>query len=236
VVVIGPNGAGKSSLLRALLGAGPPVQGRISVGSEMLLDSERGLNLPVERRGLAYVPQTYSLLPHSTVRQNIEFALGSTRARYTKAARRERLERVLSELDLVHLADRRASLLSGGEQQRTALARALSVEPRALLLDEPLAALDATSRTALRSRLARYLAEWRIPCLIVTHDAEDARVLGAHIVVLQSGRIVQSGSWSELLSRPAVPYVQQFVKASLGRVEAHGTVTGDDGISRACLT
>lgn len=202
LVLIGPNGAGKTSTLLMLLGARPVRRGRITIGDRVLLDTATGIDVPIEQRGLGYVPQDYALFPHLTVRQNVLFGL---RHELDHAAA------LLGQLELDPLADRRVTALSGGEKQRVALARALAVEPRALLLDEPLAALDSHARGEVRAYLARYLRELRIPTVVVTHDAADARALGSEIAVLEAGAIVQRGAWSELCAHPATPFVRQFV-------------------------
>ncbi|NUP11912.1 MAG: ATP-binding cassette domain-containing protein [Polyangiaceae bacterium] len=213
LVVVGPNGAGKSTLLSLLLGVLPAERGRIEVAGTVLLDTSKSIDVPVEHRRLGYVPQDYALFPHMTVRQNIEFALSSAPSRVDRRAQSSRIEAILAELKIDHLRDRRPETLSGGEKQRVALARALSVRPRALLLDEPLAALDIYARREVRAFLARYLDEIGLPTLVVTHDAADARALGHSMVVLEAGRITQSGTWEELEERPASPFVEELVRA-----------------------
>ncbi|MBE2253005.1 MAG: ABC transporter ATP-binding protein [Myxococcus sp.] len=213
LVLVGPNGAGKTSVLSLLLGAQPVERGRIEVGGECLLDTSAGVEVPLEQRRLGYVPQDYALFPHLTVRGNVEFALASAAPALERGARRERVERVLTDLALGALAERRPLALSGGEKQRVALARALAVGPRALLLDEPLAALDVSSRREVRRFLVEWLARHGLPTVVVTHDAADARALGQRIVVLEAGRVVQSGSWAELSAAPASPFVAEFVAA-----------------------
>ncbi len=214
LAIVGPNGAGKSSLLSLLLGALPLERGRVAVGATVLHDTEGGIDVPLEQRRLGYVPQHYALFPHLTVRQNVEFALQSADSRLDKAARAELVRDLLAELGLSAHGERRTRTLSGGEQQRVALARALSIEPRALLLDEPLAALDASSRHQVRSYLAECLARLSLPTIVVTHDAADARQLAHRVAVLEAGRIVQLGSWAELCERPASRFVEQLVGAS----------------------
>jgi molybdate transport system ATP-binding protein len=215
LAVVGPNGAGKTTLLSLLLGARAAERGRIEVGGVTLLDTARGVHVPVERRRLGYVPQDYALFPHLTVWQNVEFAICSASPGLDSAARAAKADRALADLGLGALAERRPASLSGGEKQRVALARALSVEPRALLLDEPLSALDVHARAEVRSFLGRYLRSLALPSLVVTHDASDARALADHFAVLEAGRIVQRGTWAELSARPMSRFVQQFV-ASLG--------------------
>jgi molybdate transport system ATP-binding protein len=145
----------------------------------------------------------------------VEFAIRSASPQLDSASRAAKADRALADLALGALAERRPASLSGGEKQRVALARALSVEPRALMLDEPLSALDVHARAEVRSFLGRYLRSLGLPSLVVTHDARDARALADHFAVLEAGRIVQRGTWAELSARPMSRFVQQFV-ASLG--------------------
>ncbi|MGA9523124.1 MAG: ABC transporter ATP-binding protein [Myxococcaceae bacterium] len=211
LVVVGPNGAGKTTVLSLLLGALPAERGRVEVGDEVLLDTEGGIDVPLEDRRLGYVPQDLALFPHLSVRENLAFALGSAPVRLSRSDRAQRIDALLHELGLGHCAERKPGTLSGGEKQRVALARALSIEPRALLLDEPLSALDVHTRSEVRSFLAAYLRTVKLPTVIVTHDPVDAWALGHSVAVLDAGAIVQSGSWSEIVARPASPFVAAFV-------------------------
>jgi molybdate transport system ATP-binding protein len=160
--VVGPNGAGKSTLLACLLGARPLTRGRVVVGNVVLCDSKTGVNLPVESRRLAYVPQEYALFPHLTVWKNVAFALTSHQGKNSSLERGRRIEALLVELGVESLARRFPSTLSGGERQRVAIARALAMNPLGLLLDEPLAALDVHSRVQVREFLASYLGRLSI--------------------------------------------------------------------------
>ncbi|WP_437836910.1 ABC transporter ATP-binding protein [Sorangium sp. So ce1153] len=216
LALVGPNGAGKTSLLSVLLGVLPVERGRVEVGAAVLLDTARGLDVPVEERRIGYVPQDYALFPHLSVRENVEFAVTSAPPRPRGAARAERVDAMLNELGIAAHAGRRTQALSGGEKQRVALARALSVSPRALLLDEPLAALDVHSRREVRAFLAGYLRALSIPTVVVTHDASDARLLGHRIAVLEAGRVTQTGTWDELAARPASRFVEELVASGRG--------------------
>lgn len=211
VVVVGPNGAGKTTLLLMILGLHRPSSGRIAVGGEALFDSACRVEVPVEQRKLGYVPQDYALFPHLTVLANVQFALESSACPGRAPARRARALSILRDFELTQLAERRSNELSGGERQRVALARALIVRPRALLLDEPLSALDAAARREMRAFLTSHLTRLGLPTLIVTHDPIDARELGHRIAVLEAGRVAQIGTWAELRARPASSFVEQFV-------------------------
>ncbi len=213
LVLIGPNGAGKSSLLELILGARPVDRGSVTVGTAVLLDTDAGVDVPLEHRRLGYVPQDYALFPHLSVRENVGFAIDSGAGRMKAADRAGRIESVLRDLGLDSLADRQTTSLSGGEKQRVALGRALSVRPRALLLDEPLAALDVHSRTEVRDFLGAYLRKVALPSIVVTHDAADARQLGDCVAVLEAGRVTQTGTWDDLASRPASGFVEEFVRS-----------------------
>lgn len=213
LLLVGPNGAGKSSLLKLLLGAHSARDGELRIGTEVLVDTRRNLQLPAEQRQLGYVPQAYGLFPHLSVRENLEFALAAARplAKSAPLEGARRLGELMTELDLIALAERRPHALSGGEQQRVALARALAASPRALLLDEPLAALDVTRRREVRRFLAQTLQRLALPTLFVTHDPADARYFDARIAVLEQGRVTQLGTWAELQQNPASRFVEEFV-------------------------
>ncbi len=218
LVVIGPNGAGKTSLLSLLLGVLPAVSGRIEVGGSVLLDTSAGLVVPPEARRLAYVPQDYALFPHLSARQNVEFALECATPGLSRSARASRAAALLAELGLESLGARRPAGLSGGEKQRVALARALAASPRALLFDEPLAALDVHARAEVRAFLTAYLGRVALPTILVTHDSRDARALADRLLVLEEGRVTQTGTWDELRTRPASRFIERFVADDVARV------------------
>jgi len=206
-VVIGPNGAGKSTLLKLVLGALTPSRGRIELGDSLLFSSERRIDVPMEDRRLGYVPQSYALFPHMTVRQNVEFGIRDVE----RSERRDRAVKLLEELGVGHLADRRTPSLSGGESQRVALARALAIRPHALLLDEPMAALDTAARRKVRRFLGERLQKIGIPTLVVTHDAGDIGSLADRVVVLEAGKLLQVGSPTEVREHPASEFVREFL-------------------------
>lgn len=216
-VVVGPNGAGKTTLLRMIAGAYRPESGVIRIGAKPVFDSSIGLNVPPEERRVGYVPQGFGLFPHLRAVDNVAFGLSLGPRRKPLDERRDAARALLRELDCEHLAERLPRRLSGGEQQRIALARALIVEPELLLLDEPLATLDPSSRRKLRRFLAEHLAERGRPAIVVTHDVRDAEALGADIVVLEGGRITQHGSTQELRNEPATEFIEDFFQA-----ESHG--------------
>ena len=192
LVIHGPSGAGKSLTLQAVAGLLRPQEGCVRIGGETLLDSAAGLDRPSRDRRLGYLFQDYALFPQLNVRQNIGFGL---RRGWRNPARDEADERVAHWLRLMALEGVASQLphqLSGGQRQRTALARALITEPRALLLDEPFAALDPALRERLRQELSELLERLQIPLLMITHDAEDLARFGEARVQLQDGRIVAS--------------------------------------------
>lgn len=222
LVVVGANGAGKTSLLLLLLGALPVSWGRVAVGETVLLDTSNSVDVPLEGRRIGYVPQDYGLFPHLTVRGNVSFALRGANGRRDRTERNREVDRLLEELALGSRSDRYPGTLSGGEKQRVALARALAVRPQALLLDEPLAALDVHARVHVRRFLASYLAGLSIPCVLVTHDARDARALGRRIAVVEAGRITQTGTWEELAAQPASPFVGDLLASARDDVASSG--------------
>lgn len=219
LVVVGPNGAGKTSLLRALLGELRPATGRIELGGRTLFDASSGTCVPTEARGLGYVPQRLGLFPHLTVAENVAFGIDARGLALDRNDREARLAAALEELGLTALARRRPEALSGGERQRVALARALACEPTALLLDEPLSALDTLSRPELRDVLSACLARRRIPTILVTHSPTDAPVAPdgagqpADFLVLEAGRVTQTGSWTNLCAAPATPFVAALTRS-----------------------
>jgi len=206
-LILGPNGAGKTTLLRAILGALPVRDGELRLGGRVLLDSRAHVDVPTEDRRIGWVPQEYALFPHLSVADNVAFG---ARGEGAEAARQ--VQALLDRLGLAPLAGRRPSELSGGERQKAALARALAAEPEALLLDEPLAALDARTREATRGFLARMLKELAIPSLVVTHDLGDAEALDAPVVLLEQGRVVASTPFETLRAKPPTGFARDFVQ------------------------
>jgi molybdate transport system ATP-binding protein len=211
LAIVGPNGAGKTTLLLSILGVVPVDGGRVTLDGDVLFDDQAGVDVAVEERRIAYVPQDFALFPQLTAGENVEFALACRRPAAHTRDRRDRARALLERLGALEYADRRPRALSGGERQRVALARALATEPRALLFDEPFAALDAGAREEVRLSLRAWLAELGLPAMIVTHDRRDVEALGASVAVIEAGRVVQRGELAELDAWPATDYVARFV-------------------------
>jgi molybdate transport system ATP-binding protein len=223
VIVLGPNGAGKTTLLRALAGLTPITTGRIILAGDVLDDPATGVFVPAQRRSVGVVFQDYLLFTHLSARDNIAFGLQARHRARRRQARAE-ADGWLRRFDLAGHGDRRPGQLSGGQAQRVALARALAPAPRLLLLDEPLAALDATTRSDIRAHLAATLAGTGAPVLLVTHDPLDAMTLADRIVILENGRIVQDAPPAEVARRPQTPYAARLVGLNLYRGRAAGSV------------
>lgn len=227
--VLGPNGAGKTTLLRALAGLQALTTGSIRLGDLVLDDVDTATFLAAEQRPVGLVFQDYRLFPHLDVRDNVAFAARAQGVGRRPA--RERAQRWLERLDLTALADRRPHQISGGQAQRVALARALAADPGLLLLDEPLSALDARTRLEVRSQLRSHIGEFTGPVVIITHDPLEAMIMTDHLLVVEDGRVVQSGTPAQIAQRPATQYVATLVGLNLyaGTVAESGRVQLDDG-------
>jgi len=201
--LVGPSGCGKTTLLRAVAGLVAPDLGEIHLAGEPIG------HLPPHKRGIAMVFQHYALFPNMTVRQNITFALEQQNLTASVIARRA--EAMIALMDLGPRAEARPSALSGGQKQRVALARALAVQPRLLLLDEPMSALDAQIRKRLQEEFRRLQAQLGFTAIFVTHDQEEAMMLGDRIAVMLDGRIAQTGRPDEVYRRPASRAVAGFI-------------------------
>ena len=206
--LVGPSGAGKSTVLRLVAGLLRPDTGSIRLGETLLDDTARRYHLPPGRRDIGLLFQEYALFPHLSVAENVAYGLRARRV--PGPERRARVAAILERLQIGTLAGERPGRLSGGQRQRVALARALVTGPRALLLDEPLAALDVQTRAAVRGELRALLADLAIPTLLVTHDYADAVVFRERIVILVAGDVVQDGPHEELLARPRTRFVADF--------------------------
>ncbi|MGA0866153.1 MAG: ABC transporter ATP-binding protein [Candidatus Nanopelagicaceae bacterium] len=200
--ILGPSGCGKTTLLRAIAGLVAPTSGTIRFGKQLV--SVSSLVLPPHKRRIGYVPQEAALFPHLTVAENIAFALD--KESYTKDRRRVIVAEMLELIGLANFGDRMPSELSGGQQTRVALARALAIEPKIVLLDEPFSALDAALRNELREEVSTLLKTRQTTALMVTHDREEALVTADMIALMRDGKIVQHGTPAEVYFSPKTPY------------------------------
>jgi len=205
-IVFGPSGAGKTTLLDCVAGLTKPDSGSISIGERVLFDSARRTDLSVAKRRVGYVLQNLALFPHLSVLQNVEYGL----AHLSRAERTTRASALLQAFHISHLAQRSVREISGGESQRTALARTLVTDPAVLLLDEPLAALDAATKARIMDDLREWNRVHRIPILYVTHSREEVFALGERVIVLDAGRIVAQGTPHEVIEAPQQETVAQL--------------------------
>jgi putative spermidine/putrescine transport system ATP-binding protein len=204
VVFLGPSGCGKTTTLRIIAGLEEP-----DAGGKVLFDGTDVTHLPIEQRNVGMVFQSYALFPNMTVAGNIGYGLKIRKV--PDAQVRARVSEMLAMMQITRLADRRIDQLSGGQRQRVALARAIAVRPRALLLDEPLTALDAKLRDTLRLEIDSLLRSLGITAIYVTHDQAEAMALGDRIVVMEHGRVAQIGKPRDIYQRPATRFVAEFI-------------------------
>jgi len=231
VAVLGPNGAGKTTLLSAIAGLVAVDRGHVRLDDVTLDDPAHGTWVPTERRNIGFVFQDHALFPHLSALDNIAFGLRAAGAR--RAAARRQARDWLERMGLAGHAAKKPRQLSGGQAQRVALARALAIAPRLLLLDEPLAALDASTRIEVRRDLRRHLEGFDGPRLLVTHDPLDAVALADRVVVVEDGQVGQSGRLDELRAEPRSRYVADLVGVNLYRGVLAGTrvqLAGDAGL------
>ena len=206
---LGPSGCGKTTLMRSIAGLEVPDAGSISIADKVQTDIEKGVLVPPYARAIGFVFQNYALWPHMTVFNNVAFGL-----KLRKKSAEETRSKVLATLELVGLQgreERYPSQLSGGQQQRVALARSLALEPRLILLDEPLSNLDAKLREEMRVELKKLIKKVGISALYVTHDQEEAFTIADAVIVMDGGKILQYGAPDEIYNRPAHPFVASFV-------------------------
>jgi len=227
LVIIGPSGAGKTTILGQISGLLSPDEGRIAVGDRVLYDSSQRINVPPERRHLGYVLQDYALFPHLTVRQNVSYGMSARRVPADTI--QHRADEVMEMLGISALAELKPGRISGGERQRVALARAIAVGGEVLLLDEPLAALDAQTRQSARGDLRRIIHSVGAAAVFVTHDYVDALAFGDTICVMDRGRVVQMGTQQDLLLRPKARFVAEFMGVNF--LEGIAEPPDDSGVS-----
>ncbi len=235
-ILFGASGAGKTTVLDCIAGLIDPDEGRIAAGGEDLYDSEKKRNVAAWKRRMGYVHQDLALFPHLTAEENVAYGLRTLSA----AERRTRSRKMLDAFRIDHLRDRKPAQISGGERQRVALARALVTEPRALLLDEPLAALDRPTKSLLVGDLRQWNQHHRVPILFVTHNGEEVFALGDEVIVLDAGKIVAQGRPHEVMRAPRLETVAHlsgfeniFDATVLALSEARGTMTcrlGSSGV------
>lgn len=223
LVLLGPSGCGKTTTLRLIAGLEQP-----DAGGRVMFDGEDVTRQSIETRNVGMVFQSYALFPNMTVAENVGYGLRIRKL--PVAEQRERVAEMLAMMRIEALADRHIDQLSGGQRQRVALARALAVRPRALLLDEPLTALDAQLRDALRVEINLLLRRLGITTIYVTHDQTEAMVLGDRIIVMSHGRVEQAGTPREIYHAPATPFVANFI-GSMNRLR--GEMTGEGFVCAA---
>jgi molybdate transport system ATP-binding protein len=199
-VLFGPSGAGKSRTLGCIAGILKPEKGRIALGDEIWFSSESAENMAIHKRGVAYVFQSLALFPHMTAAENVAYGLKAG----SRDERRARAELLLEKMHVRALADRKPRTFSGGEAQRVALARAFAPKPRVVLLDEPFSALDFGVKTELMREVSEELKREKVPTIFVTHQPEDAEILGDRVVFLEKGRVIRTASVQD---RPFTPSV-----------------------------
>jgi len=209
VTLLGPSGCGKTTTLRIIAGLEIPTEGRLKIGDQVFNDVENRVYVPPEKRDLGMVFQSYAVWPHMTVGRNIDYPL-----RIKRVQREERDRRLREILELVHLTgqeDKYPHQLSGGQQQRVALARGLIMQPRVLLLDEPLSNLDAKLRKAMRTEIREIQQRLKITMIYVTHDREEAEAISDRMAIMHEGRLSQFATIEEIRNRPANEFVKAFI-------------------------
>lgn len=228
VVLLGQSGCGKTSTMRCIAGLETPTTGRITVGDSVLFDAGKGVNRPSHKRNIGMVFQSYAIWPHMTVFENVAFPL--TMQRSSKADTRRRVLETLELVGLEEFADRGASMLSGGQMQRVALARSVVMQPSIMLLDEPLSNLDARLRHRLRGDLRELQQRLGLTSVYVTHDQEEALAMSDRIALFRSGNIEQLGTPSEIYRVPVSSYAADFIgAANVLRVTVPQTSAGPAG-------
>jgi len=205
-ILFGPSGTGKTTLLDCIAGLVRPEAGRIAIADKVLFDSALAVNVPPQRRKVGYVLQDLALFPHLSVEANIEYGI----SRLAVEERKRRSAAIMESFRIAHLRSRRPGQVSGGERQRVALARALVIDPAILLLDEPLTALDASTKSRIVDDLRAWNQEHRIPVVYVTHSREEVFALGERVIVLENGRPIAQGTPHEVMTAPRQETVAQL--------------------------
>jgi molybdate transport system ATP-binding protein len=230
IALAGASGAGKTTALRMAAGLTRPDAGTVRCNGETWFDSERSLHVEPERRRVGYVFQDYALFPHLSALRNVAYGL----ARRPRAERERRAAELLERFGIPHLSGARPAELSGGERQRVAVARALAPDPAALLLDEPLSALDPATRASAARELGALLDAAGVPAVVVTHDFLEAAALGRRVAVVENGRLIQEGTPGELVAAPKSAFVADFAGANL--LHGHATApSGTGGLTHVAL-
>ena len=227
-ILFGASGSGKTTALRSISGIVRPDAGRIAIDDEVLFDSAERIDLPIRKRGVGYVFQDLALFPHLTARANVEFGM----SKVSRPERSLRAEAMMEALRITHAAGRKPREISGGEAQRVALARALAYQPRILLLDEPLSAIDEATKRSIISDLKSINRELRLPIIYVTHSRQEAVSLGERVIVFEQGRVVASGEPISVFGTPITASVARmtgveniFTAQVVGKSEDAGTMT-----------
>ena len=230
-VLFGPSGAGKSTLLDCVAGLLRPTEGRIAINDSVLLDSARRINLPPQQRHIAYVFQSLALFPRMSVEENVTYGI----AAIPQGQRAERIDAILAAFRVGHLRGRAASEISGGEQQRVALARSLVTLPQVLLLDEPLSGLDAELKASIVEDLRAWNQTQRIPVLYVTHSRDEVDALAEHVIAIEQGRVVGEGRPRDVLDAPRRTRLAQAVGFENFLDAAVSSLREQDGVMTARL-
>lgn len=205
-ILFGPSGAGKTTLLDCVAGLARPDSGKIALGSQIVFDADQRIEVPVQSRRVGYLFQDLALFPHLTVEQNVQYGLNDLDA----ATRRERTAEILGSFRIAHLVKRKPGEISGGERQRVALARSLVAQPRVLLLDEPLSALDGATKSRLIEDLRAWNATHSIPILLVTHSRDEVFALGERVLLLDQGKLLAQGTPQQVLDTPYSESIAQI--------------------------
>ena len=232
VTLLGPSGCGKTTTLRCIAGLERPLEGRITIGDQVMVDCAAGSFVPPHRRNLGMVFQSYAIWPHMSVFENVAYALEGRRL--GKAEIKAQAMRALETVQMAHLADRPAPRLSGGQQQRVAIARALAGRPQALLFDEPLSNLDAKLRGEMRKELRRLQRQIGLTSVYVTHDQAEALAISDWVVVMKEGRIIERGTPTQIYRAPRHVFTAQFLGTTNlvpGKVEDRAVANGHVGVA-----